>query len=238
MNLMNPTAIELPSFDTEKYRLGRLCKRGHDWKGTEQSLRLKASGDCVNCMYERVRQWKKENPLRTREINRRYEQNNKEAIAETDRLYRQNNHEAITERNRRYYQNNREKVAKARRLYKQNNPDVIRKSDRKRKALKVQTSHIPYTLAELASRYEQFDCCCAYCGSECPDTIDHFIPLSKGGVDSVSNYVPACLRCNTSKRDSEAFAWYRKQAFYCSERWQHILRVLGRSLLTDTDANW
>jgi len=28
-----------PDYDESKHRLGRLCKRGHDWMGTGQSLR-------------------------------------------------------------------------------------------------------------------------------------------------------------------------------------------------------
>lgn len=37
------------SFDTTKYRLGPLCKRGHDWSGTGQSLRLIGRSNCLMC---------------------------------------------------------------------------------------------------------------------------------------------------------------------------------------------
>ena len=29
--------------------------------------------------------------------------------------------------------------------------------------------------------------------------VDHFVPLSSGGQDSIDNYVCACATCNTSK---------------------------------------
>lgn len=32
-------------------------------------------------------------------------------------------------------------------------------------------------------------------------TVDHFIPLSRGGFNKRSNYVPACVRCNNAKGD-------------------------------------
>lgn len=40
---------------------------------------------------------------------------------------------------------------------------------------------------------------CQYCGSEFNLTIDHVIPLSKGGQDTWENLVTACLSCNNMK---------------------------------------
>jgi 5-methylcytosine-specific restriction endonuclease McrA len=41
-----------PDFDESKYQLGQLCKHGHDWMSTGQSLRL-ISGHCLQCNKER-----------------------------------------------------------------------------------------------------------------------------------------------------------------------------------------
>ena len=41
---------------------------------------------------------------------------------------------------------------------------------------------------------------CHYCGQEA-NTVDHLIPVSKGGTDDASNMVACCLQCNSSKRD-------------------------------------
>lgn len=43
---------------------------------------------------------------------------------------------------------------------------------------------------------------CAYCGSGGPLTVDHVTPLSRGGLHTVSNVVPACKPCNSSKKAS------------------------------------
>jgi 5-methylcytosine-specific restriction endonuclease McrA len=40
---------------------------------------------------------------------------------------------------------------------------------------------------------------CAYCGKACEPTIDHLVPLSRGGQHIASNVKPACLSCNSSK---------------------------------------
>lgn len=44
---------------------------------------------------------------------------------------------------------------------------------------------------------------CAYCTSDCSDhpTIDHVVPLSKGGGNTLDNLVIACFECNKKKGD-------------------------------------
>ena len=58
---------------------------------------------------------------------------------------------------------------------------------------------------------------CIYCGKN-SESIDHVVPRSKGGLSITENCVPACLSCNGSKTDNEAFNWYRKQRFYDPRR--------------------
>ncbi len=41
---------------------------------------------------------------------------------------------------------------------------------------------------------------CHYCGQEA-NTVDHLIPISKGGTDEATNMVAACIKCNSGKRD-------------------------------------
>jgi hypothetical protein len=38
---------------------------------------------------------------------------------------------------------------------------------------------------------------CVYCGDEA-DTVDHVIPINKGGTDHPENLVAACLKCNSA----------------------------------------
>jgi len=58
---------------------------------------------------------------------------------------------------------------------------------------------------------------CIYCGKP-SESIDHILPLSKGGLNNTENCVPACLSCNGDKSNNEAFYWYRKQKFYDPRR--------------------
>lgn len=48
---------------------------------------------------------------------------------------------------------------------------------------------------------------CAYCDQHAFLTEDHLVPVSKKGPRTVSNIVPACQSCNSSKRDRVAHLW-------------------------------
>lgn len=55
---------------------------------------------------------------------------------------------------------------------------------------------------------------CHYCGKDPAGTVDHVIPLSKGGPNRLSNIVPCCHECNGEKGDKpyEWFvAWKRRE---------------------------
>ncbi len=77
-----------------------------------------------------------------------------------------------------------------------------RASDRARKA--AWTSKWGEIRALVLSVYQPF---CVYCGIENPNTVDHVVPVSAGGVTDLSNLVPACGRCNSAKRDRDMREW-------------------------------
>ena len=50
---------------------------------------------------------------------------------------------------------------------------------------------------------------CTYCGKP-GNTIDHIIPISYGGLTTLSNGVCACRKCNNNKRDNMSDIWMLK----------------------------
>jgi len=51
---------------------------------------------------------------------------------------------------------------------------------------------------------------CYYCGKEVPEkelTMDHVIPLIRGGKSVKSNIVPACKECNNKKKYMLPIEW-------------------------------
>jgi 5-methylcytosine-specific restriction endonuclease McrA len=53
---------------------------------------------------------------------------------------------------------------------------------------------------------------CAYCGAtDRALQRDCVLPVSRGGRYTLTNVVPACLRCNTSKCNDEVTGWLRRR---------------------------
>lgn len=74
--------------------------------------------------------------------------------------------------------------------------------DRERKALL--TSEWASIRALVLSLYDPV---CSYCGSTNPSSVDHVIPVAAGGKSDIENLVPACGKCNSSKRDRPLKEW-------------------------------
>lgn len=60
---------------------------------------------------------------------------------------------------------------------------------------------------------------CVYCKTEAKTTFDHVIPTGDGGADTISNQVPACQSCNSSKGDADVIEW-------CKERGEPVPRIV------------
>ena len=84
---------------------------------------------------------------------------------------------------------------------------VIALSAKRRRAQKLSTEDGTITHQSLALLMDSQDGKCSYCGTLLDlqpkgDThLDHVIPLSKGGVHSITNVVWSCAPCNHKKSD-------------------------------------
>lgn len=74
------------------------------------------------------------------------------------------------------------------------------KSTQARRARKKSAPTICYTPEQLADKFRYWGNKCWMCGSEY-ESIDHVIPLSKGGYDCLANLRPACRSCNSRKHN-------------------------------------
>ncbi|PLY02032.1 MAG: HNH endonuclease [Desulfuromonas sp.] len=51
---------------------------------------------------------------------------------------------------------------------------------------------------------------CHYCGKNVPPkelTLDHIVPVARGGLSSKNNCVPACKECNNKKKNLLPLEW-------------------------------
>jgi 5-methylcytosine-specific restriction endonuclease McrA len=75
----------------------------------------------------------------------------------------------------------------------------------------IYRSRVPFSKKNVMIR-DEFRC--VYCGKEKGLTIDHVIPLSRGGKSSFENCVTACKDCNSKKGNklpSEAKMYMKKK---------------------------
>lgn len=99
-------------------------------------------------------------------------------------------------------------------VYRERIINKTRQSQDKRRRNAIGT----YTYDEWQSVLDEFNHTCAYCGATGNLTVDHVIPLASGGLNTISNLVPACERCNKSKGAKDFEAWYTTQLFYNQAR--------------------
>ena len=129
--------------------------------------------------------------------------------------YKQKNKEHILKMNRAYVEANRQKVAEQKKQWKIDNPEKNlehnRKAERARRARLKNSITISYTESQVISTYGTN---CNICGLEIDFNatrqvgkngwqmalhIDHLIPISKGGSDTLENVRPTHGLCNLRK---------------------------------------
>jgi len=78
----------------------------------------------------------------------------------------------------------------------------------------IYRAHVPFNKRNVIVR-DEFEC--VYCGDKSKLlTVDHVVPLSKGGKSTFENCVAACKKCNAKKSNrlpSEASMYFRRKPF-------------------------
>ena len=161
-------------------------------------LRLKEP-TCILCKKannEYRKKWQAKNSSRVKELSKQSMKRNKKKISIYQKLWYKNNKNEVLKKTKEYYENNKEQsFAKARR--------------RRAKLKNLQTEQ--YTLKEIIDLYGTV---CHICNEEidmqAPRSpgklgwekslhLDHVIPISRGGTDTMDNVKPSHGICNISK---------------------------------------
>ena len=89
------------------------------------------------------------------------------------------------------------------------------------------------TLLEWEFCKKYFNQKCAYCGLNLDEHFEmynqdfHRDHVNHSGENNLSNCVPSCKRCNSSKWEYEFEIWYKENEFYSVKRHQKILKWLN-----------
>lgn len=152
-------------------------------------------------------------------VNKHDKQNRdgrREDVKKYAREYRYKKHEQTKERERRYRETNRDKIREGWKLWAENHPENVAAHRRKdiethkerrnihamnRRVRKIQAIE-SYTAEEWRNLCAYYNYTCLCCGrreSEIKLTVDHIVPLARGGTNSIDNIQPLCRHCNQSK---------------------------------------
>jgi 5-methylcytosine-specific restriction endonuclease McrA len=138
---------------------------------------------------QKTREWRKAHPGHSSAYNREYNKSHKKENRE---------------RHRNYAKNNPEKIRQIKADYRKNNPEAVQKHHMTRRARKAQNGVFEVSKKEL---HKLMNSPCVACGSTKSITIDHIIPIARGGAHSIGNLQPLCKSCNSSKVDKTMTEW-------------------------------
>jgi 5-methylcytosine-specific restriction endonuclease McrA len=130
-----------------------------------------------------AREWLKRNPEKAREAVRRWNKAHPDRRRAAKRLY---------------YARHREQHKLVMAAYHRNHPEVLRAKSNAYRA-RARAAEGQFTSAEWRALVERYDGRCAYRGEVGALEVDHRIPLSRGGRNSIDNVLPACRTCNAEK---------------------------------------
>lgn len=134
--------------------------------------------------------------LRNKERNDAYQAAyyvaNRDRILSRVKAHTEANYGRIMEYHARYAVENREKV------------NAWGASTKCRRRARLAGGGGSHTIAERQEKFAKLGNICFYCGTGGKLTIDHDVPIARGGSDNIGNILPACGSCNRRKSKKTA----------------------------------
>lgn len=154
-------------------------------------------------------------------------------LHERKKEWAKNNSEKVQSWSRKIYLRNKVNVIASAKEWNKNHPKERSRTmvfqNRKRKSRKLNQTGIDITAGHWKWLKNHFNNQCAYCFSDKQISMEHFIPLSKGGLHCISNIIPACKLCNSRKNNQDPETWVSKH--FSTER-LNLINTFLRSLDT------
>lgn len=152
---------------------------------------------CKSCYNKLKREWYSHNREREFLRGKKYAQcHGRETVNRLRRKYHATEHGKLYKKN--WEKNNQEKV----KFY-----DAQKRHKRRKE---IANSSNKLTLSEWQIIKKSQNNKCYYCKKICKLTMDHVIPLSKGGHHTKNNIVGACRLCNGRKTNKDPLVWAKE----------------------------
>jgi len=95
------------------------------------------------------------------------------------------------------------------RKYRREKPHVYAAKEQRRRTRLKNNGVYLVTEKEMQKMYASK---CFYCKVADATTVDHVVPIAKGGTHSIGNLLPACRPCNESKKAKLLIEWKIERA--------------------------
>ena len=149
--------------------------------------KMRGLGKCTSCA---------KNPISPNSVTRCeacLEKRRREA-----KVYREANVQKVNQAKYKWAREHVERVKEIRREVNLRRKDKAFQESNLRRARKNKVGG-SFSKLEWEELQESYGNICISCGSNIRMEADHVIPISKGGVNSIDNIQPLCLKCNRSK---------------------------------------
>jgi hypothetical protein len=157
---------------------------------------------CRDCRKAYHRQYHKDNKIRLNKKSTDWQKNNPERYKKKMTAWYQENREYVIKKTRKHHQEHKEERKKQGKEYRQTprGKDSHNLNSSKRRAAKKSAKINDFTTEEWIKIKEIYQNHCLCCGIKTDKlTMDHVIPLSKGGNHTKDNIQPLCKLCNSIK---------------------------------------
>jgi 5-methylcytosine-specific restriction endonuclease McrA len=145
------------------------------------------------------RKWKAANWEQKNKSDHRYYSENKEKVLAGCRRWQKANTDKVLEFGRRWYKSHVKEKLQTLRGWKEKNPDKVREQQMNRRMRKLGVGGT-VTAQEWKELKEKYKNTCLRCHrSDVKLTMDHVIPISLGGTNTIGNIQPLCKSCNCKK---------------------------------------
>jgi hypothetical protein len=138
-----------------------------------------------------------ENAKRWREYGKKFMAANPDKVQDSKQRYKRSEKGRASDR--RFRERHKDSERERQRRWEVQNPEKsTAKHHRRRARMRNAPGH--FTHLEWAALCEQFKHRCALCREKRKLTVDHIVPLIKGGTNWIANIQPLCLSCNSRKQ--------------------------------------
>lgn len=146
------------------------------------------------------KEWRENNPEKKKLLDKKYQEKNRDKLKEYNKIYYIENIEKFKIYNKEYCSAHKEEAIERVRRYRETPKGKSSKKnyEHKRRTEKRKGDVSTNQLLELIEKSSE----CYWCKESLSDKvthIDHLVPLSRGGLHTISNLRVTCSKCNLKK---------------------------------------